>query len=83
MVVTNVKCGRYVVQVSQGLVGRMMADPAFLHKMAMEQAITISSSLWWEYQQRGDRFSKARLLAFNIAAMAFSPGRLLTAWLGC
>ena len=36
-----------------------MADPAFLHKMAMEQAITIGSSLWWEAQQRGDRFSKA------------------------
>ena len=36
----------------------MMADPAFLQKLAMEQAITISSSLWWEAQQRGDRFSK-------------------------
>jgi hypothetical protein len=48
-----------LLQFSQGLVGRMMADPAFLHKMAMEQAITIGSSLWWEAQQRGDCFSKA------------------------
>ena len=46
------------MQFSRGLVGRMMADPAFLQKLAMEQAITISSSLWWEAQQRGDRFSK-------------------------
>jgi len=52
----------HVSQFSRGLVGRMMADPAFLQKLAMEQAITISSSLWWEAQQRGDRFSKVRLL---------------------
>ena len=58
-----------VLQLSRGLVGRMMADPAFLQKLVMEQTITIGSSLWWEAQQRGDRFSKVR----PLRADAFGP----------
>jgi len=63
-----------VSQFSRGLVGRMMADPAFLQKLAMEQAITISSSLWWEAQQRGDRFSKVRgLLLHSLTCLCPLP----------
>jgi len=36
----------------------MMADPAFLQKMAMEGAITACGSLLWEVQQRGERFGR-------------------------
>lgn len=55
---------------SRGLVGRMMADPAFLQKLLMEQAITVGSSVWWEAQQRGDRFGRELdLVAVNTLSL--------------
>ena len=57
-------------QLSRGLVGRMMADPAFVQKMLMEGLITASSSLFWEAQQRGNRFGKELdLVAINTLSL--------------
>lgn len=57
--------------VSRGLVGRMMADPAFLQKLLMESVICTSSSLLWEAQQRGERFShELDLVAINTLSLA-------------
>ena len=48
----------------------MMADPAFLQKLLMEQAITVGSSVWWEAQQRGDRFGRELdLVAVNTLSL--------------
>lgn len=50
--------------------GRMMADPAFVQKLLMESVICTSSSLLWEAQQRGERFSKELdLVAINTLSL--------------
>lgn len=36
----------------------MMADPAFVQKLAIENLITLVGSLWYEAEQRGNRFFK-------------------------
>ncbi|KAM0860270.1 hypothetical protein ACQ4PT_046649 [Festuca glaucescens] len=43
---------------SSGLVGRMLADPSFLHKMTFELLATVSSSVWWEMKNRKERFQQ-------------------------
>ncbi|KAL0019123.1 hypothetical protein WJX79_002154 [Trebouxia sp. C0005] len=59
--------------VSRGVVGRLMADPAFVQKMLVEQVISISSSLAWEARQRGENFTKELdLVAINT--LQFSIG---------
>lgn len=40
------------VQVSREVVGRLMADPAFMQKLALEQMITIGTALYYEAQVR-------------------------------
>ncbi len=37
-------------QVSREVVGRLMADPAFMQKLVLEQIITISTALIYEAQ---------------------------------
>ncbi|CAN6362875.1 unnamed protein product [Urochloa humidicola] len=49
---------------SRGLVGRMLADPSFLHKMTLEFLATISSSVWWEMENRKERFRQELDLVF-------------------
>lgn len=67
-----------LAQFSRGLVGRMMADPAFLQKMLMEQAITVGSSVWWEAEQRGDRFSsELDLVAINTLSLCAANAALV------
>ena len=68
------------VQVSQGVVGRLMADPAFVQKMVVEQIISVGSSLAWEARQRGNNFVKELdLVAINTLSVAASTGALV--WL--
>ncbi|WVZ89672.1 hypothetical protein U9M48_036045 [Paspalum notatum var. saurae] len=43
---------------SRGLVGRTLADPSFPHKMAFEFMATFSSSVWWEMNNRKERFQE-------------------------
>ena len=33
----------------------MMADPTFVYKLLIEQAVTIGASTAWEIKQRGER----------------------------
>lgn len=72
--------GRLFVQVSQGVVGRLMADPAFVQKMMVEQIISVGSSLVWEARQRGEHFTKELdLVAINTLSVAAATGALV--WL--
>lgn len=66
--------------VSRGVVGRLMADPAFVQKMLIEVGIVTSGSLLWELQQRGERFSKELdFVAVNTLAAGASAAALV--WL--
>lgn len=57
--------------VSREVVGRLMADPAFMQKLMLEQMITISASLVYEARVRGDRFWKELdLVALNTMTLA-------------
>jgi hypothetical protein len=65
---------------ARGVVGRLMADPAFAQKMLIEQGLTAGLSLWWEAQQRGERFtSELDLVALNTVALMGATGALV--WL--
>lgn len=56
---------------SREVVGRLMADPAFMQKLVLEQMITVSSSLLYEAKVRGDRFwSELDLVAANTLCLA-------------
>lgn len=58
-------------QVSREVVGRLMADPAFMQKLVLEQMITISSSLIYEAKVRGDRFwNELDLVAANVVCLS-------------
>ncbi|CAI9103892.1 OLC1v1002477C1 [Oldenlandia corymbosa var. corymbosa] len=43
---------------SRAFVGRMIADPAFLYKLLLEQAATIGCSVWWEVTNRKERLKQ-------------------------
>ena len=52
-----------------------MADPAFMQKLAIEEVITIGSSLYWEARQRGRRFwREADLVVANTLCLAGATG---------
>lgn len=44
--------------ISRAFVGRMIADPAFLYRLLLEQAATIGCSAWWEVKNRKDRIKQ-------------------------
>lgn len=43
---------------SRAFIGRMIADPAFLYKLLLEQAATIGCSVWWEVKNRKERIKQ-------------------------
>ncbi|KAL2904663.1 Protein RETICULATA-RELATED 1 chloroplastic [Bienertia sinuspersici] len=43
---------------SRAFIGRMIADPAFLYRLLLEQATTIGCSAWWEFKNRKDRIKQ-------------------------
>jgi len=60
------------------LVGRLMADPAFVQKMMVDQAVCVGVSLSFEAAQRGDRFMKELdLVAANTLSMSVAHGTLM------
>lgn len=78
--VTKLSFSIVLLQAAKEVVGRLMADPAFAQKMVIEQLITITGSLLWESQQRGDRFLKELdLVAINTLSLAASQAALV--WL--
>ena len=50
---------------SRAFVGRLMADPAFLYKLAFEQVVTISAATMYEVAHRGDRLKSEWDLALS------------------
>jgi len=55
---------------SRGFVGRLMADPAFCHKLFIENAMAIGFSIAYEMKIRGDRFAKEwDLAAINTVGL--------------
>jgi hypothetical protein len=73
------------LQVSREVVGRLMADPAFMQKLVLEQMITAATSLVYEAKVRGDHFTKELdLVAINtLSLMGGEPGTGTTAGLVC
>lgn len=72
-------CSWYV-QLARDIVGRMMADPAFIHKLAIEETLTICTALVWEVRQRRERFVKELdFVAINTVSLAAATGALV--WL--
>ena len=68
------------VQLARDIVGRLMADPAFVQKLAVEEVLTIGSSLLWEVRQRRERFTKELdFVAINTLSLAAATGALV--WL--
>lgn len=68
------------MQVARDIVGRLMADPAFVQKMAIEQILTVLFNVKWEMEQRRERFWKELdLVAINTTSLMLSTGGLV--WL--
>jgi hypothetical protein len=66
--------------VSRSFVGRLMADPAFLVKLMLEQGITISTAVTYEVTQRGNRLKQEwDLAAVNV--LSLSLANAATVWL--
>ena len=65
---------------SRAFVGRLMAEPAFLYKLAFEQAVTVAAGTMYEVAHRGDKLKKEwDLAASNVAQMCVA--NLATVWL--
>ncbi|KAF3435165.1 hypothetical protein FNV43_RR22252 [Rhamnella rubrinervis] len=57
--------------VSRAFIGRMLADPAFLYKLLLEQAATIGFTVWSELKFRKDRIKQEWDLALvNVLTVA-------------
>ena len=70
----------FFAQVARGVVGRLMADPAFMQKLLIEELITVGLSIAYELQQRGDNFVRELdLVAVNTLALMGATGALV--WL--
>lgn len=51
--------------ISRAFIGRMIADPAFLYKLLLEQAATIGCTAWWEFKNRKERIKQEWDLALT------------------
>lgn len=65
---------------ARSFVGRLMADPAFIQKLAFEQIVAFSSSMFYEWRVRGENFNKEIDLALiNSIGMMAAVGA--TVWI--
>ncbi|KAK9287220.1 hypothetical protein L1049_015633 [Liquidambar formosana] len=64
---------------SRAFIGRMIADPAFLYKLLLEQAATIGCSVWWELKNRKDRIKQEWDLAL-INVLTVSACNAIVVW---
>ncbi|KAE8716920.1 putative disease resistance protein [Hibiscus syriacus] len=56
---------------SRAFIGRMLADPAFLYRLLLEEVATVGSSVWWEVKNRKDRIKQEWDLALmNVLTVA-------------
>ena len=66
--------------VSQALSGRLLADPAFLFKVALEQALTVGLSVRHELKTRGDAFrEELDFVALNTLSLCAANAAMV--WL--
>ncbi|XP_022855107.1 protein RETICULATA-RELATED 1, chloroplastic-like isoform X1 [Olea europaea var. sylvestris] len=65
--------------ISRAFIGRMIADPAFLYRLLLEQATTIGCSVWWEIQNRKDRIKQEWDLAL-INVLTVTACNAMVVW---
>lgn len=57
--------------ISRAFIGRMLADPAFLYKLLLEEVATVGTSVWWEIKNRKERIKEEWGLALiNVLTAA-------------
>ncbi|KAL3620872.1 hypothetical protein CASFOL_035784 [Castilleja foliolosa] len=64
---------------SRAFVGRMIADPAFLYRLLLEQATTIGCSVWWEIKNRKERIKQEWDLAL-INVLTVTACNAMVVW---
>ncbi|KAJ4962146.1 hypothetical protein NE237_022085 [Protea cynaroides] len=64
---------------SRQFIGRMIADPAFLYKLILEEAATIGCTVWWELENRGERIKQEWDLAL-INVLTVSACNAVVVW---
>ncbi|ERN12642.1 protein RETICULATA-RELATED 1, chloroplastic [Amborella trichopoda] len=64
---------------SRAFIGRMIADPAFLHKLLLEQVASIGCTTWWEIKNRGERIKQEWDLAL-VNVLTVSACNALVVW---
>ena len=78
---TNLLCPPALcLQWARDFVGRLMADPAFAQKMVLESVFAGSASMWYEYNQRGEKF-KQELDQAIINSVGMAAATAATVWL--
>ncbi|CAN0880960.1 Protein RETICULATA-RELATED 1, chloroplastic [Linum grandiflorum] len=65
--------------ISRAFIGRMLADPSFLHKFFLEQVTTLGCSVWWELKNRGDRIKQEWDLAL-VNVLIVTACNALVVW---
>uniref|UniRef100_A0A6N2K8A2 Protein RETICULATA-RELATED 1, chloroplastic n=1 Tax=Salix viminalis TaxID=40686 RepID=A0A6N2K8A2_SALVM len=65
--------------ISRAFIGRMIADPAFLYRLLLEQAATIGCSVWWELKNRKNRIKQEWDLAL-INVLTVTACNALVVW---
>lgn len=68
------------MQWARSFVGRLMADPAFIHKMVIEQVLAFSGSMFYEWRVRGENFKREIDLAL-INSLGLMAGVGATVWI--
>ncbi|XP_073041542.1 uncharacterized protein [Primulina eburnea] len=64
---------------SRAFIGRMIADPAFLYRLLLEQATTIGCSVWWEIKNRKERIKQEWDLAL-INVLTVTACNAIVVW---
>ncbi|KAK4749964.1 hypothetical protein SAY87_027413 [Trapa incisa] len=65
--------------ISRAFIGRMIADPAFMYRLLLEQAATIGVAVSWELKNRKDRIKKEWDLAL-VNVLTASACNALVVW---
>ncbi|KAK4800462.1 hypothetical protein SAY86_020949 [Trapa natans] len=69
---------------SRAFIGRMIADPAFLYKLLLDQAATLGFSVSWELKNRRDRIKEEWDLALvNVLTASLSNALVVCALAPC
>ncbi|XP_019056832.1 PREDICTED: protein RETICULATA-RELATED 1, chloroplastic-like isoform X2 [Tarenaya hassleriana] len=67
-------------ELSRAFIGRMLADPAFLYRLLLEQITTVGCSVWWELKTRKNRIKEEWDLAL-INVLTVSVCNAAVVWL--